>query len=125
MLQHDVLAVFFPVPMPEKSSGLFRFLEGDLLHFQMPENSSVPRNATFYITPCQKILVPEVSFHGPDFYDMENVKCLILVTGSLFLHLGMQTVSFQGPEELSDMRGMRKIYMGGGKNVLWYQQRDC
>jgi hypothetical protein len=59
MLQHDVLAVaFFPAPMPEKSSGLFRSLEADLLHSQMPEKVSGPWNATFYIPPCQKILVP-------------------------------------------------------------------
>jgi hypothetical protein len=48
MLQHDVFAVaFFPVPMPEKSSGLFGSLEGVLLHSQMPEESSSLRNATF------------------------------------------------------------------------------
>ncbi len=40
MLQHDVLAVaFFPVPMPEKSSGLFGSVEGSLLHSPMPGNS--------------------------------------------------------------------------------------
>ncbi len=79
MLQHDVLAVaFFPVPMPEMSSGLFRSLEADLLHSQMPEKDSGPWNATFYIPPCQKILVPgarlQVSLQGPAFYGMEECK---------------------------------------------------
>ncbi len=51
MLQHNVLAVaFFPAPMPEKSSRLFRSQEGGLLHSQMQEKSSGPQ--------CWKILVP-------------------------------------------------------------------
>ncbi len=49
---------FYPAPMPEKSSRLFRSLEADVLHSQMPEKSSGPRNATFYIPPCREILVP-------------------------------------------------------------------
>jgi hypothetical protein len=53
-----------------------------------------------------------------------NVKCLIPGTGKLIQHLGMQKVSFQGPEEFSDM--------GECDKNLWvlekmsrYQQRDC
>jgi hypothetical protein len=42
-----------PVPVPQHC------LEGDLLYSQMLEKSSGPRNATFYILPYRKILVPE------------------------------------------------------------------
>ncbi len=38
--------------------NLFRSLEADILHSQMPEKASGPWNATFFIPPCQKMLVP-------------------------------------------------------------------
>ncbi len=38
--------------------NLFRSLEADILHSQMPEKASGPWNAIFYIPPCQKMLVP-------------------------------------------------------------------
>ncbi len=44
--------------LPEKSSGLFGSLEGDLLHSQMPEKSSGPWKTTFYMPQYRKILVP-------------------------------------------------------------------
>jgi hypothetical protein len=40
------------------SSGLIGSQGGHLLHSQMLEKSSGPRNATFYIPQCRKILVP-------------------------------------------------------------------
>jgi hypothetical protein len=52
----------------------------------------------------------KVSLQRPDFYGMESVKCLIPGTGRLFRHMGMQKVSFQGPEEFSAMRNVNKIY---------------
>ncbi len=35
----SMMLLFFPVPMPEKSSGLFGSLEESLLHSPMPGNS--------------------------------------------------------------------------------------
>ncbi len=65
---------FFSAPMAEKSVGLFESLEGDLLHSQMPEKSSGPRNATFYIPQCRKILFP--SSRGQTFMAWRHVKSL-------------------------------------------------
>jgi hypothetical protein len=82
MLQHDVLAVtFFPAAMPDKSSGLFKSLEADLLQSQMPDKSSSPRNATFYIPPGAR---PGVPPGGQTFMAWRNVKCLIPGTRRLF-----------------------------------------
>jgi hypothetical protein len=127
MLQHDVLAVaFFPALMPEKSSGLFGSLEGDLcipiagkvfwspkwnlLHFPMPGNSGLWSQA-------------RSSSRGQTFVAWRHVKCLIHGTGRLFGHLGMQTVSLQGPEDFSDMGECEKDVWVAGK-IFWYQQRD-
>jgi hypothetical protein len=78
LLQHYVLAVaFFPAPMPEKSSGLFGSLEGDLLHSQCRESFLVPRVGPFTIPNARKIwsLEPgQVFLQGPDFYGMEACK---------------------------------------------------
>jgi hypothetical protein len=61
MLQHDVLAVaFFPVPMPEKSSGLFVSLE---------ESFAFPNAGKFWSLELGK-----VSLQRPDFYGMEERK---------------------------------------------------
>jgi hypothetical protein len=84
------LLLFFPAPMPGKSSG--------------------PWNETFDMPP--------------NFPALENVKCHILSTGRLFRHLGMQILSFQGPEEFSDMGECEKDLLVAGK-MSWYQQRDC
>jgi hypothetical protein len=46
-------------PLDYQPNALLPDSEGDLLHSQMPEKSSGPWNATFYIPPCLKILVPE------------------------------------------------------------------
>ncbi len=45
-------------------------------------------------------------------------------TGRLFRHLGMQKVSFQGPEEFSDLGECKKDLWVVGK-MSWSQQRDC
>jgi hypothetical protein len=52
-----------------------------------------------------------------------NVKCLIPGTGRLFWHLGMQKISFQRPEEFSDMGECKKNLWVAGK-MSWYQQQD-
>jgi hypothetical protein len=97
MLQHDVLDVaFFPAPMPEKSSRFFGSLEGDLLHSPMPE---------ILFHGARQGLPP-----GPDFYGMEECKMSHSRDRKTFRHLGMQKVSFQGPEEFSAMGNMNKIY---------------
>jgi hypothetical protein len=61
-----------------------------LLHFPMPENSG----------PWSQVRPPS---RGLSFIVWRNVKCLILGTGRLFRHVGMQKVFFQGPEEFSYM----------------------
>jgi hypothetical protein len=76
--------------MPEKSVGLFRPLEADLLHSQMPEKYSRPWNATCYIPHARKFwsLAPgQVSFQEPEdflsFLTCGNVKNDIWVGGKM------------------------------------------
>ncbi len=90
---------------------VFRSLECDILHSPMPENSCPWRQAR---SPCR----------GQTSMAWRNVKCLIPGTGRLFRHLGMQKVSFQGPEEFSDMGECKKDPWVAGKMSL-YQQWDC
>jgi hypothetical protein len=53
---------FFPPPIDlfhiPHVRKIFGSLQGDLLHSQMPEKSSGPRNETFYMHPCHKSLAP-------------------------------------------------------------------
>jgi hypothetical protein len=103
---------FFPAPIPEKSSGLFGFLEGDLLHSQMPGKFSGPQSGTFYIPgarPCRS------SSRGQTFMAWRHVKCLIPGTGRLFWHLEMQKIFLQGSEEFSDMGECEKDLWVEGK----------
>ncbi len=81
---------FFPPPIDliyiPHGRKFFWSLEGDLLHSQMPEKSSGPRNETFYIPPCHKSLASG------------GRPCLPPGT-RISRHWGMQKASFQGPEE--------------------------
>ncbi len=52
----------------------------------------------------------KVSLQRPDFYGMEECKMShSRDRGRLFRHLGMQKVSFQGPEKFSAMGNVNKI----------------
>jgi hypothetical protein len=53
-----------------------------------------------------------------------NVKSLIPGTGRLFRHLGLQKVSFEGPEEFSDMGECEKDLWVAGR-ITRHQQQDC
>ncbi len=48
LLRYDVFAVAFPIPMPEKSSGLLGSLEGDLLH-AFPNAGKIFRSLECYL----------------------------------------------------------------------------
>ncbi len=93
----SLLLLFFPSPCQEKSSGLFGSLEGSLLHSPMPRNSGPWSKARSHS-------------RGQTFMAWRNVKRLFPGTGRLFRHLGMQKVSFQGPEKFSAMGNVNKIY---------------
>jgi hypothetical protein len=96
----SLLLLFFSAPMRKNSYGLFRSLERDLLHSQIPEKSSGPRNATFCIPQCRKIVVPgarpglqawKMSHSGDQktFPAFGNAKGLLAGTRRVFLHGGM------------------------------------
>jgi hypothetical protein len=55
------------------------------------------------------------SWHRKCNSSIGKVKCLISGTRRLFLHLGMQKVSFQGPKEFSDMGECEKDLWVAGK----------
>ncbi len=104
---------FFPAPMPEKSSGLFRSLEGDLLHpnarkvFRSPECDLLHSHAKNYI------LVPWARpglLPGARLYGMEECKMSHYREWKTFPAFGTHRVFWHG--------GMWKRSMGGGKNVM-------
>jgi hypothetical protein len=94
-------------------------------------DSSGPWKQTFCIPKCQKSL-PVILLHSPVLENSgpcsqaRSPSCKMSHSRDrhTFLALGMQKVSFQGPEEFSDMGECEKDLWVAGK-MSWYQQRDC
>ncbi len=106
-------------PMLEKSSGLCRSLEGDLLIRKCRKSLPVPRLLPFSLlhSPVPENSGPWSQARSPSRSQTcvawRNVKCL-------FQHLGMQKVSLQRPEEFYDMGECEKNLWVTGK-MSWYQ----
>ncbi len=109
---------FFLAPMLEKSSRHFGSLEGDILHSQFPEKSSGPWNATFYIPPYWKMLVPGRVSQGLDFYGMEKCKMSHSRDRKTFPAFGNAKGLLPGTRRVIRHGRMWKRSMGGQKNLL-------
>jgi hypothetical protein len=75
--------------IPAHVRKLFGSLQGDLLHSQMPDKSSGPRNEKFYMPLCHNKSMAPGGRPG-------------LAPGNrIFRHWGMLKVAFRGPEDFS------------------------